>query len=240
MANDSVVTVQADPVTRTCLVCGQRLKLRNKSYCSMRCRDIPTEISRRAMGHRPWNYAQVELICEVCRRPFKVPPAHQRRRRRCSKICDATARRQIPVDHFRCHRCHVIFPKSETYSPTKIVRGRGWSYCKPCHKQRNWEHRQRHKERIGLRQRDHLRANYIRTTGRVLKVKKRPWPLGDVCELCTLGPRRLGYHHWDDSKPEFGMWICVSCHKAAHWLERFDPSIYWTLRSRVSTESSES
>lgn len=42
------------------------------------------------------------------------------------------------------------------------------------------------------------------------------------CELCEK-PRKdwLHYHHWDDDAPEYGLWLCPSCHKFAEVVESF-------------------
>jgi len=44
-------------------------------------------------------------------------------------------------------------------------------------------------------------------------VNKPPKPM-----LCTLCGRKsyLTYHHWQDDKPEIGLWICNPCHWAIH------------------------
>lgn len=35
------------------------------------------------------------------------------------------------------------------------------------------------------------------------------------CELCGNDNTRLGYHHWDDSCPSKGLWLCHKCHMLA-------------------------
>ena len=48
-------------------------------------------------------------------------------------------------------------------------------------------------------------------------VHKPPKPF-----LCTLCCRRsyLTYHHWQDDKPDIGLWICNRCHAAIHRMIR--------------------
>jgi len=52
----------------------------------------------------------------------------------------------------------------------------------------------------------------------VVKCNKRPYP--DNCEMCQKKVNRLGYHHWDDNKPEQGIWICYPCHIVAECVEK--------------------
>jgi len=55
----------------------------------------------------------------------------------------------------------------------------------------------------------------IKHNGKVIvkNVHKPPKPL-----ICTLCRRRgyLTYHHWEDDKPDIGLWICNGCHAAIH------------------------
>ena len=52
----------------------------------------------------------------------------------------------------------------------------------------------------------------------IYRVKKRPRP--ESCEFCTLGQRKLSWHHWDDSHLELGLWLCWKCHSFAESIER--------------------
>ncbi len=47
-------------------------------------------------------------------------------------------------------------------------------------------------------------------------LNKRPY-LG-TCEVCGMESVKSGdlaYHHWDDSDPSMGMWLCHMCHGMA-------------------------
>jgi len=47
---------------------------------------------------------------------------------------------------------------------------------------------------------------------------KRPYT--NYCELCGEQiTKRMAYHHWDDLKPELGVWCCWTCHRIAEALE---------------------
>lgn len=39
------------------------------------------------------------------------------------------------------------------------------------------------------------------------------------CEICNRNAKQLDYHHWDDSKPSKGLWLCRRCHTAVEALE---------------------
>lgn len=39
------------------------------------------------------------------------------------------------------------------------------------------------------------------------------------CEICDRNAKQLDYHHWDDSKPSKGLWLCRRCHTAVEALE---------------------
>jgi len=52
----------------------------------------------------------------------------------------------------------------------------------------------------------------------LVRVTKRPYT--GVCELCGKSPLRLDWHHWDNSHPEHGMWLCYGqCHIFAEKVE---------------------
>jgi hypothetical protein len=34
--------------------------------------------------------------------------------------------------------------------------------------------------------------------------------------------KRLEYHHWDDSRPSMGIWMCYQCHRLAERIDDID------------------
>ncbi len=47
---------------------------------------------------------------------------------------------------------------------------------------------------------------------------KRPYP--GACEVCRKAKEKgLHYHHWDDSNPSIGIWICARCHRLVELLD---------------------
>lgn len=60
----------------------------------------------------------------------------------------------------------------------------------------------------------------ISSNGRRIHGKKRSFPENFSCEVCGHKPfKKLDYHHWDDTKPIKGMWVCGFCHKGIHKYE---------------------
>jgi hypothetical protein len=59
----------------------------------------------------------------------------------------------------------------------------------------------------------YYRYNRLPINGKNVVVRKREYL--DKCELCgIINPNRIYWHHWDDFKPELGIWVCGKC----HWL----------------------
>jgi len=65
---------------------------------------------------------------------------------------------------------------------------------------------------------------------------KRPKPTH--CELCGRTGSILQYHHWDDSNPSKGVWLCYRCHTAVEVMDK-NPGIverYCILRDELEKE----
>ncbi len=62
---------------------------------------------------------------------------------------------------------------------------------------------------------------------------KRLYPEDGCCEICRK-QRQLVYHHWDDEKPELGMWICRGCHFKAEDIERGWFILYLALKEEIN------
>lgn len=61
----------------------------------------------------------------------------------------------------------------------------------------------------------------IRTkNGKRVYGTRRPNPLGGMCELCEKTVAKE-YHHWDDTDPTKGVWVCHNCHLLIETMERF-------------------
>jgi len=52
-------------------------------------------------------------------------------------------------------------------------------------------------------------------------INKRPYPPESRCELCNKEKKKFDYHHWNDTHPEKGLWLCFRCHGLAETLDRY-------------------
>ena len=71
------------------------------------------------------------------------------------------------------------------------------------------------------------KRKYLRVYGR------RPKP--SECEFCGKWAkgRGLGWHHWNDDHPEWGIWLCWSCHRFAGSIERGKHERYLKLKDKA-------
>jgi hypothetical protein len=64
-------------------------------------------------------------------------------------------------------------------------------------------------------------------------LNKRPYT--GYCELCKKEqPYKLNYHHWDDTKPENGVWVCVRCHTVCEGVEKQLVGLYLILKEQIN------
>lgn len=192
-------------------------------------------------GQKAWNYSQVAKNCEFCGKEFKAPKSHIERRRTCSTECWGKLKTKQFVDAVKdqqakvCYRCKKLLPLDQFHKHNQKPDGL-CPYCKNCHRIRNKELRRKNPEHYRKRQRDYQRKYRIGQNGKDIRgVKnKRGYPKDESCEVCKRNGKRLVYHHWDDSDFSQGMWICNRCHVAAHWLELYDPKIFYNLKAQLS------
>lgn len=65
------------------------------------------------------------------------------------------------------------------------------------------------------------RANIIRSTnkdGSILNIRCKKRRYTNVCEMCGK-ECNTAYHHWDDTQPELGLYVCGLCHKVIHAIQ---------------------
>lgn len=67
------------------------------------------------------------------------------------------------------------------------------------------------------------------------RLSKRPWPKDGACEMCGNTKWRISYHHWDDSRPSVGLWLCRHCHDIAEAVEKKLEIKYLELKKEVET-----
>ncbi len=58
----------------------------------------------------------------------------------------------------------------------------------------------------------------------------------DKCELCNRTTKYLGYHHWNDSNPSVGLWLCAHCHIFAEHVENSMIHVYQVAKRRAVKE----
>ena len=76
---------------------------------------------------------------------------------------------------------------------------------------------------------------FLKSRRNVLIENKPNYPIKGECSLCD-GQYKLYYHHWTDEHPEWGMWICYTCHILAEKVERGLDESYKELKRQVSSE----
>lgn len=170
----------------------------------------------------------VKVSCTYCRTVYDVFPSRLRqswKRNYCSSKCKYADQRKYYGEYKPCTCCGQNKEKSQFYKDKSLASGLS-SICKDCTKNRNREWYRNNKERANKRHKDYQR-NY-RLNGKKAD-GKRHYPNDQKCELCKK-KKHLAYHHWDDSDFSKGIWVCVCCHKAAHWLDENDPERYYMIK----------
>lgn len=95
---------------------------------------------------------------------------------------------------------------------------------------RQKEYQKTHREERKI----YFRENLLHSKGKWIIVRKRPYPSNNNCELCKRIIKRLLWHHWDDSKPYWGMWLCGVCHSFAERLDGGFTKSYLELKKKAS------
>lgn len=71
------------------------------------------------------------------------------------------------------------------------------------------------------------------SNGMIYGLSKRPWPKDGKCELCGKIKNRMAYHHWDNSRPSMGLWLCYNCHNIAEGVENKLEMKYLGLKKEI-------
>lgn len=112
-----------------------------------------------------------------------------------------------------CPYCNYIYP-----SPTGNSK-----YCPSCRKFYDGHAKDDHNQYDREYASEHYVGTYI--DGKYIKLQapyKRQKPKG--CEICHK-VTQLSYHHWDDSDPSKGIWVCHQHHQLAEALDK-DPQVW--------------
>lgn len=114
-----------------------------------------------------------------------------------------------------CPRCSKVKLVTEFHQNISALDGlQGW--CKKCYQEYS-----------------------LGTIGRYYhRLHKRPYPLDGKCELCGIKLTKWDYHHWDDSNPSLGLWVCCGCDFLAEGLDEIEKNptkvnIYHGLKDEV-------
>lgn len=153
--------------------------------------------------------------------------------------------------NMNCNICNTVLILNENF--TEYIRKSRGYICKKCFniKQRERYQRQKdirrkyskqyylnNKENILSQNKKRWREKYITTTddngcAKLIITKKREHPENDCCELCNKSYKKLVYHHWDDSDPSKGLWLCGYCHLIAEKLDINIHDKYFNLKQTV-------
>ena len=138
----------------------------------------------------------------------------------------------------RCCKCGMILTEENTYASMRLTHNH---ICKSCHKRRMNDYHQKNaddpefKKKAKFRfkkwvndnrhyynnwQVKYKREHRLKVNGKEIQVKKRPST--NCCEICGKvgnGKKSLDYHHWNDAHPEWGIWVCSSCHFVAEFID---------------------
>lgn len=186
----------------------------------------------------PHNYAKVELICRQCGKAYLVPPCKVERSHYCSHKCLSDSKKK-PLDFLItglkiCHSCGKELPL-ERFGKHPGCPGGYYTYCRECQKEKSKNYIHKDGTTSKKWRRDRMRKMRLRSSnGKTFfgELNKREYPTDDSCEICHE-KKRLAYHHWDDNDLSKGMWICVLCHTAVHWMDRHSVDEYYSLKKRI-------
>ena len=138
-----------------------------------------------------------------------------------------------------CPRCNEVKPIEmfRKYSKSKS----GYRYwCNSCESLCSMEYYEKNRAKIKTFRRNHMiQTQTTKRGGRrnrffIMGVIKRTYPENSLCEICGKISKKLGYHHWDDSNPSQGIWVCTSCHAGCNFWEKSNfYARYIELKNRI-------
>jgi len=86
---------------------------------------------------------------------------------------------------------------------------------------------------IYKKQQSYRRNNLLNFNGKNIRIKKREY--FGKCEICGINKEfvKYNYHHWDDTNPAKGIWVCCRCHTVVEGVERNIHNKYFNLKDQV-------
>lgn len=107
-----------------------------------------------------------------------------------------------------CPHCKLV-KDIEEFSKSKATKDGFHGWCKLCCK----SYHSKNRTQLSRKARDRRRTTLLRSTTEKAwsGLTKRPYT--NYCEVCGKPHSlHLNYHHWDDTNPSKGIWVCFSCH----------------------------
>lgn len=94
-----------------------------------------------------------------------------------------------------------------------------------------------HREEMLARMKTHSDKNvvFLKSGARVV-IPNKPVNIY-MCRLCGTEARKLVYHHWDDTHPEHGIWVCRPCHRTCEDVERGIVDTYLEVKQEMLQNS---
>lgn len=172
---------------------------------------------------------QIEKSCDWCGKKYVCKRHLEHKRHFCSKECW----RNYQHHHEPyCGKRGVRLELDKNWKAGKWFHTKRSYICDKCWKKRYTAYYVENREKIGkysrqwnLENHDKIltrnRQTLLRSSnGKRVRINKRQHP--EVCEICGKKPKSaaLAYHHWDDNKPQLGIWICTGCHTWAEAIEK--------------------
>lgn len=123
-----------------------------------------------------------------------------------------------------CLHCGIELTK-ENWCKSNRERKNPFHICNKCNYEKYTKpYAQKHKEELRNYIRDYQRK-FVLSQGKkkiYLKIPKRPYPKDNKCELCGhIYELKLSYHHWNNTKPQIGIWICNRpCHDIVEFFDK--------------------
>ncbi len=135
----------------------------------------------------------------------------------------------------RCYVCHETKPLSSFYLTKSRPDGHR-ADCRSCSREKATAAWDKDKDLITLFRRKHYiqTGHDQKTRHSITGIVKRDYPHDCYCEVCHINHKLLSYHHWDDTFPSWGVWMCAGCHAGTSFVENHKlVTTYVLLRDHI-------
>jgi len=139
-----------------------------------------------------------------------------------------------------CPHCKQLKPVSQ-FRPCKKYKDGLRSWCNKCESRCSMAYHNKNRQKIIEFRRKHLiqssKWNDRHKRTWIVGIVKRDHPADSICEICCKKSARLSYHHWNESFPSWGLWLCYPCHTGCNFMEKSGlPGKYLELKALVERE----